>query len=45
MAKDKTATPTDLSGGAVEEITSNLRRLLADVFALYVSADMMINAR
>src|SRR5215813_10803136 len=37
MAKnDKTATPTDLSGNAVEEITSNLRRLLADVFALYV---------
>src|SRR5215468_989418 len=37
MAKnDKTATPTDLSGNAVEEITSNLRRLLADVFTLYV---------
>jgi starvation-inducible DNA-binding protein len=35
-SKDKTATPTDLSGDAVEEITSNLRRLLADVFALYV---------
>ena len=34
--KDKTATPTDLSGNAVEEITSNLRRLLADVFALYI---------
>src|SRR5881397_516979 len=34
--KDKTATPTDLSGNAVEEITSNLRKLLADVFALYV---------
>ena len=33
---DKTATPTDLSGDAVEEISSNLRRLLADVFALYV---------
>jgi starvation-inducible DNA-binding protein len=33
---DKTATPTDLSGDGVEEITSNLRRLLADVFALYV---------
>jgi starvation-inducible DNA-binding protein len=32
----KTATPTDLSGNAVEEISSNLRRLLADVFALYV---------
>ena len=28
--------PTDLSGNAVEEISSNLRRLLADVFALYV---------
>ena len=27
---------TDLSGDAVEEISSNLRRLLADVFALYV---------
>jgi len=37
MAKnDKTAAPTDLSGDGVEEITSNLRRLLADVFALYV---------
>ena len=34
--KDKTATLTDLSGNAVEEITSNLRRLLADVFTLYV---------
>jgi starvation-inducible DNA-binding protein len=33
---NKTATPTDLSGDAVEEISSNLRRLLADVFALYV---------
>src|SRR4029450_4033648 len=33
---DKTATPTDLSGDAIEEISSNLRRLLADVFALYV---------
>ena len=27
---------TDLSGNAVEEISSNLRRMLADVFALYV---------
>jgi starvation-inducible DNA-binding protein len=27
---------TDLSGDAVEEISSNLRRLLADVFGLYV---------
>lgn len=33
---DKNGTPTDLSGDAVEEISSNLRRLLADVFALYV---------
>jgi starvation-inducible DNA-binding protein len=30
---DKTATPTDLRDNAVEQITSNLRRLLADVFA------------
>ncbi len=29
-------TRTDLSDNAVEEISSNLRRLLADVFALYV---------
>src|SRR5215468_5994555 len=29
-------TPTDLTGNAVEEISSNLRRLLADVFTLYV---------
>jgi len=36
VKNDKTATPTDLSGNAVEEISSNLRRLLADVFALYV---------
>ena len=34
--KNKKGTPTDLSGDAVEEISSNLRRLLADVFALYV---------
>jgi starvation-inducible DNA-binding protein len=27
---------SDLSGDAVEEISSNLRRLLADVFALYL---------
>jgi starvation-inducible DNA-binding protein len=33
---DKNTVPTDLSGDAVEEISSNLRRLLADVFALYV---------
>ena len=36
VKNDKTATPTDLGGDAVEEISSNLRRLLADVFALYV---------
>ena len=36
VTQDKTATPTDLSGDAVEEIISNLRRMLADVFALYV---------
>src|SRR5256884_929958 len=34
--KDTKGTPTDLSGNAVEEISSNLRRLLADVYALYV---------
>jgi quercetin dioxygenase-like cupin family protein len=34
--KNSKGTPTDLSGDAVEEIPSNLRRLLADVFALYV---------
>jgi starvation-inducible DNA-binding protein len=33
---DGLQTITDLSGNAVEEISSNLRRLLADVFALYV---------
>jgi starvation-inducible DNA-binding protein len=37
MAEKSTkGTPTDLGGDAVEEISSNLRRLLADVFALYV---------
>jgi len=36
VTNDTTATPTDLSDNAVEEISSNLRRLLADVFALYV---------
>jgi starvation-inducible DNA-binding protein len=36
MVMKDTATRTDLSGDAVEEISSNLRRLLADVFALYV---------
>jgi starvation-inducible DNA-binding protein len=34
--KNTKGTPTDLSGDAVEEISSNLRRLLADVFTLYV---------
>src|ERR687898_515876 len=34
--KNTKGTPTDLSGDAVEEISSDLRRLLADVFALYV---------
>src|ERR687898_1614079 len=33
---DTTATRTDLREDAVEGISSNLRRLLADVFALYV---------
>jgi starvation-inducible DNA-binding protein len=33
---DRLATPTDLSRDAVEEISSELRHLLADVFALYV---------
>ena len=36
MVTNDTAIRTDLSGNAVEEISSNLRRLLADVFALYV---------
>src|SRR5712692_2369020 len=36
VKNDRTETPTDLSGDAVEEISSNLRRLLADVFALYL---------
>src|SRR5512132_977965 len=36
MATNDTATRTDLSGNAVEEISSNLRRLLADAFALYL---------
>ena len=34
--KDGSQAITDLSGNAVEEISSNLRRLLADVFALYL---------
>lgn len=36
VTNDRTATRTDLSGDAVEEISSNLRRMLADVFALYL---------
>src|SRR5918996_247832 len=36
LRNSKTATRTELCGDAVEEISSNLRRLLADVFALYV---------
>src|SRR6058998_3440965 len=36
MVTNDTANRTDLSGNAVEEISSNLRKLLADVFALYV---------
>src|SRR5512147_888825 len=36
LKNNTTATRTDLSGDAVEEISSNLRDLLADVFALYV---------
>ena len=34
--KNSKGTPSDLSGDAVEGISSNLRRLLADVFAPYV---------
>src|SRR5438309_1933288 len=34
--KDTFDTPTDLSRDAVEEISSGLRQLLADVFALYI---------
>jgi quercetin dioxygenase-like cupin family protein len=34
--KNSKGTPTDLREDAVEGIASNLRRLLADVFALYV---------
>jgi starvation-inducible DNA-binding protein len=36
MVTNDTAIRTDLSGDAVEEISSNLRRMLADVFALYL---------
>src|SRR5258705_12781779 len=34
--KDALETPTDLSRDGVEEISNELRHLLADVFALYV---------
>ena len=34
--KNSKRAPTDLSGDAVEKISSNLRRLLAEVFALFV---------
>jgi len=34
--KNSKATPTDLSGNAVEEISSHLRRLIAHVFALFL---------
>ena len=33
---DRLATPTDLSHDAVDEISSELRHLLADIFALYM---------
>ena len=36
LERDRSETITDLSPDAVEEISSSLRRLLADVFALYV---------
>ena len=36
MVTNDATTRTDLNGNAVEEISSNLRRMLADVFALYV---------
>lgn len=39
VKKRRTATRTDLSGDAGEDISSNLRRLLADVFALYVKTN------
>jgi starvation-inducible DNA-binding protein len=34
--KDGSQKPTNISSDAVKEISSNLRRLLADVFALYL---------
>jgi len=36
QGKGALKTPTDLSQDGVEEITNELRQLLADVFALYV---------
>ena len=36
MSKDTAASRSDLGGDAVEELSGNLRKLLADVFALYV---------
>jgi starvation-inducible DNA-binding protein len=36
VTNNAVATRTDLSGDAVEEISTNLRKLLADVFALYL---------
>src|SRR5262245_24914051 len=36
VRNETTAMTTDLTDNAHEEISSNLRRLLADVFALYV---------
>ena len=36
LEKDALHTPTDLSRDGVEQITNELRQLLADVFALYV---------
>ena len=36
MVTNDATTRTDLSGDAVEEISSNLRRMLADVFVLYL---------
>jgi starvation-inducible DNA-binding protein len=36
LEKEALQTPTDLGRKGVEEITGELRKLLADVFALYV---------
>jgi starvation-inducible DNA-binding protein len=40
---DTRATRTDLSGDAVEEISSNLRRLLADVFAHFRDYHLLLD--